>query len=111
MSLQLAIQLRHVLCICQVHQIPLSAVWVFVQLRVMVNSASLLTTLLFALGNLLGQNLGNHVADWSQYYGVFLAVSWPLAKAPSCLGFLYAQSPHPSILQFGCGTKHVDRCH
>lgn len=62
----------------------LSAIWVYVQLRVMVNSASLLTTLLFALGNLLGQNLGNHIANWSQYYGVFLAVSQPVAKTSSC---------------------------
>lgn len=61
----------------------------YVQLRVMVNSASLLTTLLFALGNLLGQNLGNHDANWTQYYGVFLAVSQPLAKLLSCFGFLY----------------------
>ena len=37
----------------------------------MVNLASLLTTLLFALGNLLGQNLGNQITDRSQYYGVF----------------------------------------
>ncbi|KAK9832889.1 hypothetical protein WJX74_000843 [Apatococcus lobatus] len=48
---------------------------VLVWLRVMVNSASLLTTMLFALGNLFGQNLGNHNAAWSNYYGVFLAVS------------------------------------
>ncbi len=45
------------------------------QLRVMVNSATFLSTVLFALGNLLGQNLGNHDASFTNYYGVFLAVS------------------------------------
>lgn len=65
------------------------ALEVCLQLRVMVNSASLLTTMLFALGNLLGQNLGNHDAAWSNYYGVFLAVSQCPAEMPSCLDFVY----------------------
>ena len=57
------------------------------QLRVMVNSATFLTTLLFALGNLLGQNLGNHDQDWTNYYGVFLGVSLS-AIVKACLQHL-----------------------
>ena len=82
------------------------AVWVCTQLRVMVNSASLLTTMLFALGNLFGQNLGNHDAPWSGYYGVFLAVS-PLTRLKSswctCDACVYS-IPLKIISQFSCST-------
>ncbi|KAK9867748.1 hypothetical protein WJX84_011970 [Apatococcus fuscideae] len=68
---------------------------VLVWLRVMVNAATFLSTVLFALGNLLGQNLGNHDAAFTNFYGVFLGVSISMGTGATllyCVFVIWLQS-------------------